>query len=97
MFAWMMPSRDQPGWAQDSMLMPLVALGASLLSELVPDDEEKERIEVFRNTREQTLEVISIGRIFQRFTDPKSAAAGEKSGYNKEERSAMERLIEQHQ
>ncbi|PCJ61552.1 MAG: hypothetical protein COA65_00925 [Rhodospirillaceae bacterium] len=97
MFAWMMPSRDQPGWAQDSKLMPLVALGASLLSELVPDDEEKERIEVLRGAREQTLDVISIGRLFQRFTDPKSAAADGKSGYNKEERGAMERLIERHQ
>ena len=96
MFAWMMPSRDQPGWVQDSMLMPVVALGAALLSELVPDDEEKESIEALRGAKERTLEAISIGRVFQIFTDPKSAVVDGKSGYNREERSAMERLIERH-
>lgn len=96
MFAWMMPSRDEPGWVQDSIFMPVVALGASLLSSFVPDEEEEEGVEAIRDVKERALEAISIGRLFQQFTGSESAGIDEKSGYNKEDRSAMERLIERH-
>jgi len=97
MFAWTMPSRGQPGWVQDSMLMPFVAVGASLLSGVVPDEDEKEGVQAIRDVKARAWELLSIGRLIQRFQGPKSAADAKKSGYNEDERGAMERLIERHQ
>ncbi len=99
MFAWMVPSEDHPDWFEHSMLLPFVGLGASFLSDFVPDSEEKEGTEAVLRAKDRALDAISLAPILDIFTgsDPKSADTEGKSGYNKKERGAMERLIDSHQ
>ena len=81
------------------MLLPFVGLGASFLSDFVPDSEEKEGTEAVLRAKDRALDAISLVPILDIFTgsDPKSADTEGKSGYNKKERGAMERLIDSHQ
>ena len=98
-FAWVVPSEDHPDWSERSMLLPFVGLGASFLDDLVSDSEEKAGTESVLRARDRALDAISLAPILDIFTDStaKSADTEEKSGYNKKERSAMKRLIGNHQ
>lgn len=92
LFGWMVPPRDQPGALGNSVLLPFVGFGASLLSDLVPDAQEKEGREAMEAAKEKTEETIVWGRVL-RFFDSKSTEAEGESGYTEQDRGAMERLI----
>ena len=68
-------------------------------TDLVPDSEEKAGTQAVERAKEQALDAIAMVRIFSIFTGagPKSAEPDDKSGYNKQERGAMERLIQSYQ
>ncbi|MCE2510273.1 MAG: CvpA family protein [Alphaproteobacteria bacterium] len=96
---WVISEKVPPEWFARSTLIPFVGFGAGLLTDLVPDAEEEAGEEALQKAKEQALDAFTMAKFLRIFTDPdpKSADTENESGYNRQERGAMERLIENHQ
>ena len=93
---WMMPPKEQPAWLRSARTMPLVEVGAALLKSLVPDDAAAAGAGIADDARKKARKALETQRVLRDILipEPKGAGTDGPTGYDRRERSDMERLIE---
>jgi len=93
---WMAPPKEQPEWLRAARVMPLVEAGAGLLEALVPKNIAGASAETAKEAENKARKMLDPKKIFRDMLtpDPKSDKSGYTPGYDRKERTDMERLIQ---
>jgi membrane protein required for colicin V production len=93
---WMAPPKEQPKWLRAARVMPLVEAGAGLLEALVPKNIAGASAETAKEAENKARKMLDPKKIFRDMLtpDPKSDKSGDTPGYDRKERTDMERLIQ---
>ena len=93
---WMAPPKEQPEWLRTARVMPLVEAGADLLEALVPEDAAEDGTETAKEAEEKMLKALDPEKILRDMLtpEPKSGKTADAPGYDRKERTEMERLIQ---
>ena len=93
---WMAPPKEQPEWLRAARVMPLVEAGADLLEALVPADIAGDGAETAKEAEDKARKMLDPEKILRDMLtpDPKSGATEGTPGYDRKERTDMERLIQ---
>jgi membrane protein required for colicin V production len=93
---WMAPPKEQPEWLRTARAMPLVEAGADLLEALVPEGAAEDGAETAKEAEEKALKALDPEKILRDMLtpEPKSGKTADAPGYDRKERTDMERLIQ---
>ncbi len=93
---WMAPPKEQPEWLRTARVIPLVEAGAVLLEALVPADIAGASAETAKEAEDKARKMLDPEKIFRDMLtpDPKSGKTEGTPGYDRKERTDMERLIQ---
>ncbi|MBL6945885.1 MAG: CvpA family protein [Rhodospirillales bacterium] len=97
--SWMVAPADQPAWVQNAKSMKLIVPGADLLRSLIPEDAAQAGAKAAGDVQKKAEVVIETQKVFRDMMtiQPQAPGSSGKDGYNRGERSEMERLIEGNQ
>jgi membrane protein required for colicin V production len=93
---WMAPPKEQPEWLRTARVIPLVEAGAVLLEALVPADIAGASAETAKEAEDKARKMLDPEKILRDMLtpDPKSGKTEGTPGYDRKERTDMERLIQ---
>ena len=93
---WMAPPKEQPEWLRTARVMPLVEAGADLLEALVPEDVAGAGEDAAKEAEDKARKMLDPEKILRDMLtpDPKSDKSEGTPGYDRKERTDMERLIQ---
>ena len=93
---WMAPPKEQPEWLRTARVMPLVEAGADLLEALVPENVAGAGGDAAKEAEDKARKMLDPEKILRDMLtpDPKNDKSGGTPGYDRKERTDMERLIQ---
>ncbi len=94
-----MPPKEQPEWLRTARAIPFVEAGSDILKALVPEDAAKEGDETASDALEKARKALETEKILRDMLtpEPKRGKTGDTTGYDRKERTDMERLIQNNQ
>ena len=94
--SWMVTPADQPSWILNARSMPLIQTGSDMLRALVPAEAAQAGSDAAQNVQKKAEIVIETQKVFRDMMtiQPQAPQGSGTDGYNRGERSEMERLIE---